>query len=198
MLAATNRILSDEVRAGSFRADLFHQLNVYPLHVPPLRERCEDIPLLSGYFCDVARRRLGLGPVRIAAEAMGPLAAASWPGNVRELENAISRAVLKASAEVPRGEPVIVSAPPLGLEHSPAPAQASHTKAVAPGTERPPTSLPEAVRDFQRAVIRRALEENGESWAAAARALGVDRGNLHHLARRLGLTLTRTARAKGG
>ena len=63
LVAATNRDLQHEVEAGKFRADLFHRLNVYPLRVPPLRERADDIPLLAGHFCDLSRRRLGLGPV---------------------------------------------------------------------------------------------------------------------------------------
>ena len=68
IVAATNRVLQREVDAGRFRADLFHRLNVYPLHVPPLRDRPDDVPLLAGFFCDLARRRLGTGPVRARAE----------------------------------------------------------------------------------------------------------------------------------
>jgi DNA-binding NtrC family response regulator len=95
LLAATNRDLSAEVAAGRFRADLFHRLNVYPLAVPPLRERGEDIALLAGYFCDTARRRMGVGPVRLDPSAVEALLGYPWPGNVRELENVISRAVLR-------------------------------------------------------------------------------------------------------
>ncbi len=70
MLAATNRNLEAEVKNGRFRADLFHRLNTYPLKVPPLRARKEDIPLLAGYFCERIQRRLGLGPVRIGVDAI--------------------------------------------------------------------------------------------------------------------------------
>jgi anaerobic nitric oxide reductase transcription regulator len=79
LIAATNRDLEQEVREGRFRADLFHRLNVYPLRVPPLRERVEDIPLLAGYFCQLARRRLGLGPVRLAQETIPALRRYGWP-----------------------------------------------------------------------------------------------------------------------
>jgi len=187
LLAATNRDLEEEVRAGRFRADLFHRLNVYPLPVPPLRERRQDVPLLAGYFCDVARRRLGLGPVRLTADAADALAAYSWPGNVRELDNVVSRAVLKAAARVPRGEPVILQRAHVGPEFAdgtpppPAPAQAAEPA----GARR---TMQEAVREYQRELIRRALAEGDESWARAARILGMDRGNLHHLASRLGLS----------
>jgi anaerobic nitric oxide reductase transcription regulator len=186
LLAATNRDLEAEVRAGRFRADLFHRLNVYPLPVPPLRARRGDIPLLAGSFCDLARRRLGLGPVRLAADALLALERYPWPGNVRELENVISRGVLKASAGIPRGETVILQAARLGLEFSGA--------APPPPTEEPaslPATVPLSMRDFvraqQRAFLERALAKHAGNLAATARALGMDRGNLHHLARRLGL-----------
>src|SRR5512140_725281 len=97
LVAATNRDLEQEVKTGRFRADLFHRLNVYPLRVPPLRERADDVPLLAGFFCDVMRRRLGLGPVRLDPGAVDALKAFRWPGNVRELENVLSRVTLKAA-----------------------------------------------------------------------------------------------------
>ncbi len=71
VVAATNRDLETEVAAGRYRADLFHRLNVYPLRVSPLRERTDDIPLLAGFFCDLNRTRLGLGPIRLAPDGIG-------------------------------------------------------------------------------------------------------------------------------
>ncbi|MBI5543952.1 MAG: nitric oxide reductase transcriptional regulator NorR [Deltaproteobacteria bacterium] len=187
VLAATNRNLEEQVKAGRFRADLFHRLNVFPLLVPPLRDRREDIPLLAGHFCDLARRRLGLGPVRLAADAAGALCDYAWPGNVRELENVISRVVLRASATVARGEPVILTARHLGPELSCVPADgAAHYDEAQPGTPQI-KPMQQAMRDFRQAHIQRALEASGHCWAAAARLLGMDRGNLHHLATRLGL-----------
>ena len=186
VLAATNRDLDDEVRAGRFRADLFHRLNVYPLRVPPLRERPEDIALLTGYFCDLARRRLGLGPVRVSAEALDALQAYAWPGNVRELENVLSRVVLKAAAGVARGAVIVLQRAHLGSDLAVAHNGASIV------TEPQPTSaaqqpLRDATLDFQRDMIRRALQAHAGNWSAAARALGMHRSNLHHLASRLGL-----------
>jgi anaerobic nitric oxide reductase transcription regulator len=185
VLAATNRDLVGEVRTGRFRADLFHRLNVYPLHVPPLHRRQADIPLLAGYFCDLVRRRLGLGPVRLEAEALDALRAWPWPGNVRELENVLSRAVLKAAAGAPRGATVLIEPRHLGPEFGTATDDATRP-APLPSTMAP-RSLREATVDFQRAAIRRALDANAGSWAAAARSLGMHRSNLHHLAARLGL-----------
>ena len=113
ILAATNRDLEAEVAAGRFRADLYHRLAVYPIHVPPLRERRPDIPLLAAHFVDLGRQRLGLGPVRLTEDARERLVGADWPGNVRELENVISRGVLRAARQKPeRAGPLLI-----GVEH---------------------------------------------------------------------------------
>ena len=188
VIVATNRDLEEEVKAGRFRADLYHRLNVYPLRVPALRERVDDIPLLAGYFCDVTRARLGVGPIRLTPEAVTALRRYTWPGNVRELENVLSRAALKAAAGTPRGNPVMVTAPHLGLDFA-AVSEDDAEGLSGRGAEAVSASLGlrEATRDFQRAMIQRALAENDGNWAGAARALGMHRSNLHHLATRLGL-----------
>lgn len=103
VLAATNRDLREEVLAGNFRADLFHRLSVFPLSVPPLRERGEDVVLLAGYFCEQCRLRLGLSRVVLSPGARSHLLNYGWPGNVRELEHAIHRAVVLARATRGRG-----------------------------------------------------------------------------------------------
>ncbi|MGD8862833.1 MAG: nitric oxide reductase transcriptional regulator NorR [Myxococcales bacterium] len=190
IVAATNRDLRREVEEGRFRADLFHRLNMYPIRVPPLRERRSDIPLLAGYFLDVYRRRLGLGPVRLTQPARQALSNASWPGNVRELEHLLGRAVLRASAGSERGAAVRVQPEHLQLE--PRSAQAAPADSgdfrdaplVIPATGR---SLKAVVEDTKRALVRRAVEQHDGNWAAAGRSLGMARGNLHQMARRLGL-----------
>ncbi len=98
VLAATNRDLRQEVVEGRFRADLYHRLSVFPLSVPPLRERESDVVLLAGYFCEQCRLRMGLARVILAEAARNRLQKWSWPGNVRELEHAIHRAVVLARA----------------------------------------------------------------------------------------------------
>ncbi|MFZ7126760.1 MAG: nitric oxide reductase transcriptional regulator NorR [Desulfobacterales bacterium] len=187
LLAATNRNLAAEVAAGRFRADLYHRLNVYPIEVPPLRERLEDLPMLAGHFCERIQRRLGLGPVRLTAEALGRLTGYHWPGNVRELENVISRAVLKASTEHARGEQVPIEARHLSMETG-AGIDAACTQDPAGSRPIPrEKTLREAVEAFQRSRILEAVDASGGNWAAAARLLGMHRSNLHKLARRLGI-----------
>ncbi|MCM2317389.1 MAG: nitric oxide reductase transcriptional regulator NorR [Thermoanaerobaculia bacterium] len=187
VLAATNRVLSREVERGAFRADLYHRLAVFPINVPPLRDRIEDIPMLAGYFCDAARRRLGIGPVRITPDAVAALRRYSWPGNVRELENVVSRVTLRTSIKVPRGEPVVLEQSSFepALQESGAP-----PSAPAPGAAplpAPGLALRDAIDEFQRNLIARTVKDHGGNWAAAARTLGLHRSNLHHLATRLGL-----------
>ncbi len=109
VLAATNRDLREEVLAGRFRADLFHRLSVFPLSVPPLRERGDDVILLAGYFCEQCRLRQGLSRVVLSAGARNLLQHYSFPGNVRELEHAIHRAVVLARA-TRNGDEVILEA----------------------------------------------------------------------------------------
>jgi formate hydrogenlyase transcriptional activator len=94
IIAATNRNLADEVRAGRFRSDLYYRLNVFPLRLPPLRERPEDVPLLTAHFTAKHGERFGRDVSRIDRRSMRLLESHSWPGNVRELENVIERAVI--------------------------------------------------------------------------------------------------------
>ncbi|MCK6507627.1 nitric oxide reductase transcriptional regulator NorR [Myxococcota bacterium] len=181
VVAATNRDLAAEVRAGRFRADLYHRLAVYPLAVPPLRERPDDVPVLAGYFLDLARVRIGLGPVRLSPAALRALEAWHWPGNVRELEHLLLRATLKASGGR-RRETVVVEPAHLDLPVGATVAEAPRPPPVAVG-------LPyrEAMDEAARQLVRQALEDSGGSWTEAARRLGLDRSNLHRLAGRLGL-----------
>jgi two-component system nitrogen regulation response regulator NtrX len=94
VLAATNKALEDEITAGRFREDLYYRLNVVPVHVPPLRERREDIPLLVQYFAGVLSEREGITPKVIEPEAVRCLTELDWPGNVRELRNTIERLLI--------------------------------------------------------------------------------------------------------
>src|SRR5690606_31496388 len=95
-IAATNRSLRDLVSDGTFRADLYHRLSVYPVLIPPLRERGQDVLLLAGRFLEQNRARLGLRGLRLDEASEEALRTYDWPGNVRELEHVISRAALKA------------------------------------------------------------------------------------------------------
>jgi len=97
VIAATNRDLEEEVRKGRFREDLFYRLNVFPITVPPLRDRSEDLPMLAEFFVERASKRLGKSIELIPASVMDKLTEYTWPGNVRELENVIERAVINSS-----------------------------------------------------------------------------------------------------
>ena len=98
ILAATHRDLEERVRAGSFREDLYYRLNVFPLHLPPLRERTDDLPRLVATILAQLARRTGRGPWTVDEAALRELAAQEWPGNVRQLVNALERATIMKAA----------------------------------------------------------------------------------------------------
>ncbi len=179
IIAATNRDLKQEVEEGNFREDLYHRLCVYPVQVPALRDRLDDIPLLAERFLEDARQKLGIQDLSIGGDAMSALAGYDWPGNVRELEHLVLRASLKAAR---RGaEPPVIGTRDLDLSEP-----SSESSSIRPGT-LPATDLPfnEAVAEYQRRLIREALETNDGVWARAADALQLHRSNLHRLAKRL-------------
>ena len=197
VIAATNRSLRDHVRDGSFRADLYHRLSVYPIPIPPLRERGNDVLLLAGRFLELNRARLGLRSLRLSVQAQDALHRYPWPGNVRELEHAISRAALKAvSRGADRRDIVTLEVDMLDLDAMEALDNAlpvSDAAATPTFSANPPPALPagatlrDVVDTSQRQAIRQALTQHQDNWAAAARQLGLDASNLHKLARRLGV-----------
>lgn len=190
ILAATNRDLAEEVRLGRFRPDLYHRLAVYPLRVPSLRERSDDIAPLVGHFVDQARSQLGAGDVRVTQALLQRLERYEFPGNVRELENIVSRAVLRAASRTAKDAPVIVGVDDLGADVAP-PVPHSESAKLLEISSQPSAlaqgSLRDAVDQFQRMLIRNTVAECGGNWSLAAQRLRMNRANLHHLAVRLGL-----------
>ena len=184
VIAATNRNLHDSVRAGHFRADLYHRLSVYPAPIPPLRERGSDVLVLAGHFLELNRARLGLRSLRLSPAAENALCGYDWPGNVRELEHVISRAAIKALSHGARREDIVTLEPEL-LDLPLASAQP--VMPLEPSREAPVEALHDSVARTQRQAIRHALERAEGNWSAAARLLEVDSSNLHKLARRLGI-----------
>jgi anaerobic nitric oxide reductase transcription regulator len=191
VIAATNRNLEEEVRQGRFRADLYHRLAVFPLRVPSLRERRDDIPLLASHFADTSARRIGVAGARLDPVAKARLAESEWPGNVRELENVIARAVLRAAATTSGSTLAqeIVTISPAHLDLTPA---SSGKRPVDPESHRlsasnTAASFRDQVTEFERRVVTETIARHNGNWAAAARELGMHRSNLHHLATRLGL-----------
>jgi formate hydrogenlyase transcriptional activator len=168
LITATNRDLEREVREGRFRADLFYRLSVFPISLPPLRERREDIPLLAWHFIARRQAKLGRSVRRVPERLMRAFTAYSWPGNVRELENVVERALIMTSGATLAADPAFLAAAPVG---------------PAAG---PKASLAEA----ERAHIRAVLDACGWKIAGkgnAADRLGLKRSTLQFRMKKLGL-----------
>lgn len=156
LIAATNRNLEEEVKAGRFREDLYYRLNVFPLRVPPLRERKSDIVLLADYFTEKYAEKNNKLIKRISASAIDLLTGYWWPGNVRELENCIERAVILSADMVIHS----YNLPP------------SLQSAVSTNTE-PTATLEAALSRLEKELILEALKISGGNMAAGARSLGI-------------------------
>ncbi len=197
IIAATNRNLQNEVEKGTFRADLFHRLNVYPIEVPPLRVRDGDIALLAGFFIEKTKRKLGIKQLKISPEVLDYLSSYQWPGNIRELEHLLSRAALKAFAR--QKEKAIVKITLNDCDELSNDAL-SHNKITTHQRAAVPTSriahsainLRHEVDEFQKQLITEVLTEEGGNWSLSAKRLGTDRANLSRLAKRLGISIIKT------
>ena len=177
VIAASNKDLRGEVRAGRFREDLLFRLEVLPLRMPPLRERLEDLPLLVEHALRRLRNRQGIRPPRFAADALEALKRYEWPGNVRELMNLVERlAILTPGTEVQLSD-VLAVLPRVSVS----PAQ---TPAYSDSDAR---GLSERLDDYERELILGALHAAGENIAEAGRRLQTDRANLYRRMRRLGI-----------
>ncbi|HHJ18038.1 MAG TPA: nitric oxide reductase transcriptional regulator NorR [Gammaproteobacteria bacterium] len=186
IVAATNRDMQKEVSAGRFRADLYHRLTVYPLRVPPLRERGKDILLIAGYFLENNQHRLSVNALRLSAGAKQALLYYTWPGNVRELAHMLSRAALKAVAKQGNtGGTVIIDTSHLDIDDTEAvPRETAKTEKALPVVK---VSLRETVDQFQREIIADSLKRHDGNLASAGRELGISRSNFYRLLKRLDL-----------
>ncbi|WP_028588508.1 sigma-54 interaction domain-containing protein [Desulfocurvus vexinensis] len=199
VITATNRNLERLVAEGAFRKDLFYRINVIPIHVPPLRERAQDIPLLAARFLEDIRTRTGRGAQGLTPEALRLLTAHPWPGNVRELKSALEYAC------------VLQDAGPVGPEHLP---PAIQNAGGAPGACPPPAGAPHGAPDpanapgapeaphpalpaNPRQALIDALLATGGNKTRAAALLGVSRGTVQNRMRRFGLDLKRVVSAPG-
>ena len=188
VIAATNKNLDEEIRKGAFREDLFFRLNVIPFHVPPLRERRDDVPLLARHFIGEIAAEYGRRPKELSPEAMNVLVGQGWPGNVRELRNIVERLVIMTPGD--RIEARHLPAPLLA--GSPAAAEASGSPA-ATGREFP--SLAEAREDFEKRYIWLKYQECGGNMSRTAEALQVERSNLYRKMKGYGLLPLRKGEA---
>jgi transcriptional regulator with GAF, ATPase, and Fis domain len=168
LVAATNRDLTEMAKRGEFRSDLYYRLNVFPVMLPPLRERREDIPALVTHFAEIFGRRMGKQIEHIPPATMSALSSYHWPGNIRELQNLIERAVILSNDGV--------------LPNSLPETGAQQVVVNAPAT---------TLRDSERALILRTLEVVG--WViggpkGAAAKLGLKRTTLIHKMQKLGIS----------
>jgi two-component system NtrC family response regulator len=178
VVAASNRDLKEEVEAGRFREDLFYRLNVVHLHLPPLRQRQEDIPLLAAHFIKKYVQENLRDKTRITPDALKVLIHYAWPGNVRELENVMERAVILCSNN-------IISPQDLPAELAPAPAEPRlDIDRFIPLN----TPLPEALDGIEEQMIRRALEKSGQVQVRAAELLGITKSLLQYKLKKYHLT----------
>lgn len=157
VLSATNKNLKKEVQQNNFRKDLFYRLNVIPIHLPPLRERRNDIPLLIQHFLDEAEEMHGSKPPQVSKEALSIMMGYHWPGNVRELQNVIQFAIVNCS-----GDTILPKDLPRELKE-----------------ESILRTSPGASRKLNIEIVKSALEKTGGNKAKASRLLGVGRATLY-------------------
>ncbi len=174
LITATNRDLAQAVAEGKFRADLFYRLNVFSVHLPPLRARGDDVLLLAHHFTRDLGARLGKGEAGLSRDAQEALRSYPWPGNIRELANAVERALILTEGD-------LLTAAHFGLaggRHQRLEGTSGHTSEPAP---------PEALVDLERRAILAALERTKGNKTRAAALLGITRSKLHTRVRRYGL-----------
>jgi DNA-binding NtrC family response regulator len=171
IIAATNRDLEEEITRGAFRSDLYYRLNVIQLHLPPLRERREDVPLLASYFLDRRAAKDDGRHVTLSEEALEFLVRYDWPGNVRELENALERAEVLSPADL-----ILPASLPERVREAPRP------RLVADA--QPPNPTMEVV---ERAYILWVLEAEGGNKTRTAEVLGIDPSTLYRKLNRYGI-----------
>jgi two-component system, NtrC family, nitrogen regulation response regulator NtrX len=164
VIAATNKNLDEEMEKGNFRQDLFYRLNVIPFYVPPLRERVEDILVLTEYFIHEFSSRYARNPKEVSPEAMELLKQYSWPGNVRELKNLVERLV------------IMTQATRVEVRHLPSVVLKENLPVEDPAEAR---SLSEARQAFDRDYILKKLEEHGGNISRTADVLGIERSHLY-------------------
>jgi transcriptional regulator with GAF, ATPase, and Fis domain len=178
LIAATNRDLKEASLTGAFRPDLYYRLNVVSLHMPPLRERREDIPMLAAFFATQYGERVKRRVAGISPEARACLTRYDWPGNVRELENAIERAVVLGSTELILADDL----PDSILEET-------------ASTGEPVSALHDGIREAKKVLIERAIEQANGNYTDAAKILGVHPNHLFRLIRTLNLKPKRQRQA---
>jgi len=174
VIAATNQNLPEKVKAGLFREDLFYRLNVFPIHLPPLRERTDDIPLLAQHFIERTAIRIGRPKLNITEDAIAFLQSQTWQGNVRELENTIERAAIQSDADTLTLSSFSFLSPHWAMDND---------LLSKPYEE----ARDEVLQKFKREYILRRLNEAGWNITHAAEKMGLRRQSLQKMIKELGL-----------
>jgi transcriptional regulator with PAS, ATPase and Fis domain len=177
VIAATNRDLEHAVASGRLREDLFYRLNVFTVHLPPLRERGDDVLLLADHFVRTLGFRMGKGEAGLSRDAREALLAHRWPGNIRELQNAVERALIVSDGG-------LIATAELGIVK-----RADPAPRAADGSARSPSSLPPAtsLAESERRMVGDALAKARGNKSRAAKALGLTRAQLYTRMKRFGL-----------
>lgn len=183
IIAATNRNLLEKISSGSFREDLFYRINVFPIHIPPLRERGDDISVIASYFLDTFSRSFGRDFKALSPEAAGLMEEYNWPGNIRELRNVIERIC------------IMNYGPMLLPEHLPLEIRGATSNNGSFNAHRPPqpvqlpidSGLDDAVMDFEKNIICQALEKTRGNVLQTAAMLKIPRGTLRYKMDKYGL-----------
>src|ERR1700686_5188826 len=175
VVVATHRNLEEMVRQGSFRADLFHRVYVFPISLPPLRERADEIPVVAEYFAAQVASQNGWRPKHFSPESLEILQRYAWPGNVRELRNVVERVLLLSGAETIAAEEVNLALP--------APRNGEAVSATGSGP------LAQRLESFEREVLLAELRRHHHHMTNTARALGLERSHLYKKCQQLGIDL---------
>ena len=173
VVIATHRNLEELVRQGAFRADLFHRVNVFPIVLPPLRERAEEVPVLAEYFAAQVAAQNSWRTKHFSAEALEILKTYAWPGNVRELRNVVERVLLLSNAETITAGEVEMALP------------AVRNDATVPSVEN--GTLAHRIESFEREVLLAELRRHHHHMTNVARALGLERSHLYKKCQQLGI-----------
>jgi transcriptional regulator with PAS, ATPase and Fis domain len=181
VIAATNKDLDKAIAAGEFREDLFYRLSVIPLHLPPLRERRDDIPLLARAFLERFRKSMEKPVEGISPEAMSLLESYDWPGNVRELENTVERSVALETGNIISAD-VLPEKVRLRVPHEgPMPGEPTNGKLHIPESGM---DLEKSVQDMEKAYILAALEASGGVGTRAADLLKMTYRSFRHYSKK--------------
>lgn len=189
IIAATNQDLSASIAEGRFRSDLFYRLNVYPIVMPPLRERREDIPLLAKHFAEHCSAKMGRAPVKFSPEALLAMQRYAWPGNIRELENCVERLSITSAGRVISPADLGEFGGESGSGETGKP-QEKAERILKDTCERTlPIDLDRQLEDVERDLILLALEQAGGVQVKAAELLNISERSIWHRIKKLGITI---------